>query len=217
MTQTSPVIWIEGPIASGKSSLARWVADELGYVVIEEPVAANPYLDKFYENPKQWAFGMQIWLLHYRFAMKQEASYGGVTGRHKGVVLDRSIAGDRVFAKMHLEAGNILQLDWETYDFAYNVMACSIRPPALLVYLDCQPETCFRRMKKRGRKAESGVTFEYLNALIRGYEVLLRELQTGQNPWGTQIKVERILWDKDTTTDDERKHIARTIQRACTR
>jgi deoxyadenosine/deoxycytidine kinase len=213
----SPVVWIEGPIAAGKSSLARWVGDALDFDVIEEPVAANPYLDLFYQNPKQWAFSMQIWLLHYRFSMKQEASYGSVTGRRKGVILDRCIAGDRVFARMHLEAGNIHPLDWDTYEFAYDVMACSIRPPALLVYLDCQPETCFRRMQTRDRKAERQVTFAYLEGLIRGYERMLRDFQTGRNPWGAQVTVERIIYDKDITTHEEREHIARTIERACRR
>lgn len=213
----SPIIWLEGPIAAGKSTAAKRIGELLDYHVIEEPVDSNPYLELFYQDQAKWAFSMQIFLLHYRYAMKQEAAFAAVNGRRKGVILDRSIAGDRVFAKMHKEAGNIAVLDWETYEFAYNVMACSIQPPTLFLYLDCQPETCQRRMKERDRAAESTVPLAYLQELREGYEELLMQLRRGLSPWNHAIRVERIIWDGDIRTDQEWQAIARTVEDACKR
>jgi deoxyadenosine/deoxycytidine kinase len=213
----SPVVWVEGPIAAGKSTFCRRIGKELDFDVIEEPVAANPYLEKFYQNPKQWAFPMQIHLLHYRFAMKQEAAYGAATGRRRGVILDRCIAGDKVFAKLHLDAGNIHPLNWDTYEFCYDVMASSIHPPTLMVYLHCQPETCFERMKKRDRPAEKGVTFQYLSGLIKEYQRMLRDLETGRTPWGRAVRVEKIIYDKNVQSASEWRNISKTVLDACER
>jgi deoxyadenosine/deoxycytidine kinase len=217
MPQQSPVIWLEGGIAAGKSTAAQRLGELLDFAVIEEPVDNNPYLELFYREPQKWAFQMQIFLLHYRYAMKEESAFSAVNGRRRGVILDRSIAGDRVFARLHKEAGNIHPLDWQNYEFCYRVMACQIQPPTLFLYLDCQPETCLRRLRERKRAAESEVPIEYLRKLREGYEELLRELRRGLSPWNHAIQVERIMWDKDTATDVEWEALAQTVLDACKR
>jgi len=70
-----PLIWIEGIIGAGKSTFSREIASRLNLRLVEEPVETNPYLEKFYQDPKQYAFGMQVFLLHKRYAMQQLASY----------------------------------------------------------------------------------------------------------------------------------------------
>jgi len=212
---TSPIIWLEGPIAAGKTTMARRLGQLLGFDVLEEPVDANPYLAMFYQDPGRWAFSMQIYLLHYRYSMKQEAVFRAARNGTPGIILDRSIAGDRVFAKLHLQAGNIAELDWKTYEFCYNIMACSIQMPTLFLYLDVQPETCMRRMHQRGRDCEVTVSVDYLRELREGYARLLKELQRGQNPWNHSIRVERIAWDVDTRSDAEWEALSKTVLEAC--
>lgn len=53
-----PLIWVEGLIGCGKSTFSKEVGSRLGLRVIEEPVATNPYLGKFYKEPQKYAFGM---------------------------------------------------------------------------------------------------------------------------------------------------------------
>ena len=48
----SRYIAIEGPIGVGKSSLARRLADELDGELILEEADANPFLDRFYQDPR---------------------------------------------------------------------------------------------------------------------------------------------------------------------
>jgi deoxyadenosine/deoxycytidine kinase len=211
-----PLIWVEGIIGAGKTTFAREVGQRLELRMIEEPVETNPYLEKFYADPKKYAFGMQVFLLHKRYAMQQMASWEATgVGGYKGAILDRSLSGDRVFAKLHMEAGNIDQIDWETYEMAYNYMARTLLPPTLLVFLDVQPETAFKRMQKRARKAEVGVELEYLVKLRDGYNKLLREAKTRVLPWAHCVEVCLVTWDPDTQSSETWDSVAKSIYDRC--
>lgn len=216
MSLFRPLIWVEGTIGAGKSTFAREVAERLGLRLIEEPVEDNIYLEKFYADPKKYAFGMQMYLLHRRYAIQQLASFEATgVGGFGGAILDRSLSGDRVFAKLHRDEGNIDVLDWETYEMAYNIMARTLLPPTLLVYLDTQPETAHLRMQKRDRKAESGVPLDYLVKLHEGYQELLDEAESGFLPWAHVVRVCRIPWDPDTVTADQWDRVAKTVKGSC--
>ena len=84
-------IVVSGIIGVGKSTFTERLAQLLGYRAIFEPVEDNPYLAKFYEDPKQWAYPMQEHLKHRRFAAYQFAFWGLRCGEFPGVVMDRSI------------------------------------------------------------------------------------------------------------------------------
>ena len=211
-----PLIWVEGIIGAGKTQFSREIGQRLGLRVIEEPVEANPYLKKFYEDQKKYAFGMQMWLLHERLVMQRLASDEATgVGGYKGAILDRSVSGDRVFAKMHMNCGNIDPLDWHTYERAYNNMARTLLPPTLLVFLDVQPETAYQRMKHRNREAEVGVPLQYLVDLRQAYKDLIREAEHGLLPWSHAVRVSRIPWDVDTATKTQWDATAETIRDEC--
>lgn len=216
-----PLIWIEGVIGAGKTTFAREIAKRLNLRMIEEPVGGgegqeNPYLEKFYKDPKRYAFGMQMFLLHKRYAMQQLASFEATgVGGYDGAALDRSISGDRVFAKMLCQEGHIELLDFATYEMAYNYMCRTLLPPTLLVFLDVQPKTAFDRMKIRNRGAEAGVSLDYLIKLRDGYHELLAEAEAGLLPWAHAIKIARIPWDVPTCTSEQWDSVAQTIKDAC--
>lgn len=211
-----PLIWVEGIIGAGKTTFSREIGKRLGLRVIEEPVEENPYLDVFYKDQKQYAFGFQVFMLHRRFAMQQLASMEATgVGGFKGAILDRSLSGDRVFAKMHCESGNINPLDWQTYEMAHSIMARTLLPPTLLIFLDIQPETAFERMRGRGRKAEAKVELEYLVKLRKGYHELLHEAEMGLLPWAHAVRVSRFCWDPDTVQADQWDATAATVKDAC--
>jgi len=207
-----PLIWVEGIIGCGKTTFSKEVGKRLNLRIIEEPVDSNPYLEKFYKDPKKYAFGMQMHLLHVRYAMQQIASYEATgAGGANGAILDRSLSGDRVFAKLHCKAGNIDPLDWQTYELAYSNMARSLLPPTVLIFLDVQPETAYDRMKKRNRAAESGVPIEYLRDLYHGYKELLQEAERGLMPWAHAVRVAKLIWEPDTLTSEQWDRTAKTV------
>jgi deoxyadenosine/deoxycytidine kinase len=216
-TGNVPIIWVEGIIASGKTTLAKEISKRLEFRLLEEPVDSNPYLGAFYEDPKKYAFGLQMFMLHHRFAMKQEAAYAAARGAAKGVVLDRCIAGDRAFAHHHMKVGNIDPLDYKCYEFAYQMMARTILPPTVLIYLNVQAETAYERMKRRDRKEESGVSLEYLRDLKAEYELLLSDIRRGLVPWGHSVHVYEFLGDVDTTTEEAWNHTCATVKDICNR
>ena len=65
--QCAPIVLVEGNIGAGKTTLIRDLADELGFRVFLEPTSKNPYLAKFYADPKKYALKLQLWIFRQRF------------------------------------------------------------------------------------------------------------------------------------------------------
>src|SRR5688500_10518663 len=61
-------IAIEGNIGAGKTTLATKLAEELKAELILERFIENPFLEKFYQNPAEYAFPLELSFLMDRFA-----------------------------------------------------------------------------------------------------------------------------------------------------
>ncbi len=207
-----PVIWIEGIIGCGKTTLTRKIARELNFRAIYEPVNLE-LLEMFYKDQDRWAFAMQIDLLHRRFALQKLGSFESITG--KGVVMDRGLPGDRVFAKMLYEAGKIHRIEWAIYERAYTVMSNSLIPPSLIVYMDVSPEEALKRITDRDRKAERGdlLPLTYLKELEKGYHNLLDEIESGVPAWSRGMKVVRLSWNTPEDSNVSDKKVIRIIRK----
>ncbi|MHA2383690.1 MAG: deoxynucleoside kinase [Candidatus Thorarchaeota archaeon] len=196
---TKPVIWMEGIIGAGKTELTKILCREMNFEGLYEPVEENPYLKMFYADMSKWAFPMQILLLHKRFALQKRAAYSSyVDGGPEGYIVDRGLPGDRVFAKLLTQQGHIEQIDWETYELAFNIMHQSMVPPTLLLYLDVHPDEAYQRARKRARDEESPMLDdafrEYLGELEREYLLLLEEIYEQKHQWARGMKICRIPW-----------------------
>lgn len=180
-------IVISGLIGVGKSTFAESLADYLEYEPFFEPVDDNPYLERFYKDPNTWAYPMQEYLKHRRFAAYQCAAWGIRAGRFKGVVMDRSIHEDTVFASINQKIGTIDELNWNTYLQGFQDFQIFCPEPDVYVYLDATPEKCHERIMKRARPAEQstnfdnstkseGIPLDYLRTLHQGYQDWLAEI-----------------------------------------
>lgn len=161
----SPFIVIAGIISSGKTTLTKNLSEYLGYTPVYEPVDDNPYLSDFYRDMKTYGFAMQVYLLSRRFELHQQ-----IVWNNKGVIQDRSIYEDFIFAKMLRESSNISELDFQNYISLSHIMCNFLRTPDVIVYLDVKPEVALSRLHERSREAEKGVPLEYLQALELGYK-----------------------------------------------
>lgn len=186
------LIVLEGLIGVGKSTLGEGLAKACGYKYMPEPVEDNPYLEKFYADPKRWALEMQFYLMSRRFAMHSEAvTHIWQTGQ--GVIQDRSIYGDAIFCELNYKQGNIGYEGWQSYLKMRDVMFRYLMVPQLTLFLDASPEIAAQRIISRGRGCEKGVPVAYLKGLADLYEGLLEEMgQRGS-------KVIRLDWGQFRT------------------
>lgn len=184
-------IAIEGLIGAGKSTLSKKLSEDLGWMLLPEPVDENPVLPLFYQDTKRWAFPMQIQMLHHRYRQQQVAAHS-----HVPCILDRSLPGDRAFAKLQTKYGNIHPMEWSIYESCYESMS-AVRPPFLLIYLAVDPEVALGRVYQRARGVEVGIKLEYLRDLHAEYEALVHDIEFGDHHWSRGIQVMRLRWDDD--------------------
>ena len=147
------VIVLSGPIGAGKSSLTGILSKYLGTNPFYESVDDNPVLPLFYENPKKYAFLLQVYFLNTRFRSIKSA----LTDDNN--VLDRSIYEDALFTRENNAEGNITDTELEVYLKLLDNMMSDLqqlpkRAPDLMVYSETDFETILYRIKKRGRDYE---------------------------------------------------------------
>lgn len=147
------VIVLAGMIGAGKSSYTEMISRRLGTEAFYESVAYNPVLDKFYNDPKKWAFSLQIYFLNARFSSIKAAL------SDDNNVLDRSIYEDELFTRINHIQGNISDIDMAIYsDLLANMMeeleGTAKKSPDLLIYLHGSFEKILSHIKKRGRSFE---------------------------------------------------------------
>ena len=147
------VIVLAGMIGAGKSTYTTFISEEFQSEAFYEQVVENPILEKFYADPKRWAFSLQIFFLNTRFRSIKDALI------HRHNVLDRSIYEDALFTRINYEEGNMSEAEMTLYtDLLDNMMEelteIPKKAPDLLIYLRGSLETHLDRIKKRGRPFE---------------------------------------------------------------
>ena len=163
-------IVLSGVVGVGKSTISKQLAKVLKYKIMDEPVASNPYLDDFYQNPSQYAFKMQVFMLMARSKQLKAAE------SFKNVIFDRSILEDPIFVEVLRAQKNMDDRDYEVYlNFYNNVIISSLYfdpqiKPDLIVYLQANLENTLKRINSRGRESEKHVPREYWNLLNQKYE-----------------------------------------------
>lgn len=157
------VICIEGVVGAGKTTLGEILAKELSIDFFQEPYVDNPFLDKFYSNKERYSLLSQMYFLNKRMDVIEEAS------RLKSCVMDRSIYGDFLFAKMHLKNGFMTQEEFALYKAFWEKMIAYREVPKLIIYLDINVENAIKKINERGREYELNVEREYWDSLNEEY------------------------------------------------
>lgn len=159
-------ICIDGVVGAGKSTLGEILSKELNIEFFKEPVLENPLLDKFYYDKKRYSFPLQVFFLNKRFKMIKEAD------ELNGCIMDRSIYGDVIFAKMLMEDGDMTPEEFELYEELLHNMLEHVKRPRLMIYLENSVDRAIEKIQMRGRDYEQIVPKKYwesLNENYRGY------------------------------------------------
>lgn len=158
-------IAIAGNMGSGKSSLVDFLCKNYGLKAFFEPNELNPFLPLFYKDMKRWAFHSQMHFLTHKFRIHRELDNYPET-----VIQDRSIYEDaEIFAYNLYRQGCMTKEEWRTYHDLYEVMVRAIKPPDLLIALNCPMRALKKRISRRGRAMEKNVPDDYLKRLERYY------------------------------------------------
>lgn len=159
-------IGIAGNIGSGKSAMAKLLADEFGFATFNDNREENPYLADFYSDMPRWALTLQISFLTKRFKSTQRAMWGS-----EMVVQDRTIYEDvHVFVENLRTMGIMSERDYKTYRELFDVMDAFLAPPRLLIYLRASVPKLMSHIQQRGVAYESAISREYLTLLNNRYE-----------------------------------------------
>ena len=160
--KTPRYIAIEGPIGVGKSSLAKILANKFGSRLVKEDVAGNPFLERFYEDPRKYAFQTQLFFLLSRYRQQKEAAQGNLF--EAGVVCDYILAKDKIFALINLEDDEV-----SLYESIYKLLVSTLPKPDMVIYLQARPEVLLSRVRKRGIAYERNISLDYLRTLSDAY------------------------------------------------
>jgi deoxyadenosine/deoxycytidine kinase len=148
-------IEIVGGIASGKSTLTSVIA-KTGVLAIFEDFSTNPFFEKFYGQPKQYAFETEITFMLQHYSQLNDA----LTSSSRAVAADFSLALDIAYARVTLDLD-----DRRVFEAVFDRVLEKIQTPQLLVKLECSPFVELQRIRARARPAESAIEISYLAAL----------------------------------------------------
>ena len=163
-------IVVEGPIGVGKTSLVRRLCDSLSAQGVFEQATQNPFLERFYRNPRAGALPTQLYFLLQRSqqlgALKQADLFAPVR------VADYLLEKDRLFARVTLDDD-----EYALYEQLYAKLEIHAPQPDLVVYLQAPVDVLLERIARRGVEYEQYIDRGYLERLNEAYARFFHEYE----------------------------------------
>lgn len=155
-------IAVEGTIGVGKTTLTRRLAQTFGCELLLEGAADNPFLERFYREPRHYALQTQLFFLFQRVeqlrTVRQDDLFETVR------VSDFMLAKDRLFASLTLDAD-----EFRLYDAIWQRVVDEPPKPDLVIWLHAPVDVLKERIARRGIACEQAIAPDYLAALSDGY------------------------------------------------
>ena len=155
-------VTIEGPIGVGKTTLAKRLSETFNSDLILEGANENPFLEKFYQDPKSVALPTQLYFLFQRVKQLQELRQSDLFSPCR--IADFLMDKDRLFARVTLDDDEL-----HLYEQVYSNLTLDAPTPDLVVYLQAPVNVLYERIKSRGNNSERPISLEYLQQIVDAY------------------------------------------------
>ena len=162
-------ITIEGNIGAGKTTLAHLLSKHLNARLILEEFADNPFLPKFYENPSQYAFPLELFFMAERYKQQKDLL------QQKDMFQSITVS-DYLFTKCLLFAKVTLPTDeFRLYQRLFDIINQQLIQPDLLIYLHAPVTKLQLNIKKRNRSYEQNIPDDYLFNIQETYTQYIKQ------------------------------------------
>jgi len=161
-------IAIEGNIGAGKTSLATQLSREFNAKLILERFADNPFLPKFYKEPKRYAFTLEMSFLADRYQQISD-DLSQLDLFKDFIVSDYDVFKSLIFSKITLPED-----EFALYRKLFYQVYKDIAKPDLYIYLYQNTKRLQANIKKRGRNYEQNIADDYLEKINTGYLEFLK-------------------------------------------
>lgn len=162
-------ITIEGNIGAGKTTLASLLSEKLNARLVLEEFADNPFLAKFYENPAQYAFSVELFFMAERFKQLKDLL-------SQQDLFQTTTVSDYLFTKCLLFAKvNLPTDDFRLFQRLFEMMQPQLLQPDLLIYLHAPVNKLQENIKKRNRSYELNIKDEYLFDIQQTYTHYIKQ------------------------------------------
>lgn len=160
---------IEGNIGAGKTTLAHMLSKHYNARLILEKFADNPFLPKFYEDPQQFAFTLELFFMAERFKQLKDLI------QQKDLFQNLTIS-DYLFTKCLLFAKINLQEDeFRLYQRLFDIIHQQVIESDILIYLHASVHKLQQNIKKRNRSYEQNISDDYLFRIQETYTQYIKQ------------------------------------------
>ena len=162
-------VTIEGNIGAGKTTLAHLLSKQFNARLILEEFADNPFLPKFYENPQQFAFPLELFFMAERYKQLKDLL-------HTQDLFNSITISDYLFTKCLLFAKVNLPADeFRLYQSLFDIIHQQLVQPEILIYLHSPVDRLQQNIKRRNRSYEQQIGDDYLLSIQETYTQYIKQ------------------------------------------
>ncbi len=162
-------IVVEGNIGTGKTTLTKMLSEEYMARLVLERFTDNPFLPRFYEDQKRYAFSVELSFLADRYnQLKEQLTSPGLFSNF--LISDYYFMKSLVFARVTLDDD-----EYRLFRQLFDIMHHQLPKPDLYVFLKSSVNRLLSNIKKRNRDFEQNISAEYLQQVDASYLEFMKQ------------------------------------------